>query len=114
MPGEKTGPHESRREGGLKPDRRVKKYLRWARQLSSVARERHEAGFNRCRPCAALLPVFPIMLLLTMILIILQVRKFSAMAIVLLTAPLGLIGVVPTLLLTGQPFGFNGLPGWKY
>jgi multidrug efflux pump subunit AcrB len=60
---------------------------------------------------AALLPVFPIMLLLTMIVIILQVRKFSAMAIVLLTAPLGLIGVVPTLLLTGQPFGFNAILG---
>ena len=33
------------------------------------------------------------------------------MGIVLLTAPLGLIGVVPTLLLTGQPFGFNAILG---
>jgi multidrug efflux pump subunit AcrB len=33
------------------------------------------------------------------------------MAIVLMTAPLGLIGVVPTLLLTGQPFGFNAILG---
>jgi multidrug efflux pump subunit AcrB len=33
------------------------------------------------------------------------------MAIVLLTAPLGLIGVVPTLLVTGQPFGFNAILG---
>jgi multidrug efflux pump subunit AcrB len=41
----------------------------------------------------------------------LQVRSFSAMTIVLLTAPLGLIGVVPTLLLTGQPFGFNAILG---
>jgi len=46
-----------------------------------------------------------------MIVIILQVRSFSAMAIVLLTGPLGLIGVVPTLLLTGQPFGFNAILG---
>ena len=60
---------------------------------------------------AALLPIFPIMFLLMMIVIILQVRSFSAMAIVLLTAPLGLIGVVPTLLLTGQPFGFNAILG---
>ncbi len=29
----------------------------------------------------------------------------------LLTAPLGLIGVVPTLLVTGQPFGFNAILG---
>ncbi len=60
---------------------------------------------------AALAPVFPIMLLLMMIVIILQVRSFSAMTIVLLTAPLGLIGVVPTLLVTGQPFGFNAILG---
>ena len=60
---------------------------------------------------AALAPVFPIMLLLMMIVIILQVRSFSAMAIVLLTAPLGVIGVVPTLLLSGQPFGFNAILG---
>jgi len=51
------------------------------------------------------------MILLMMIVIILQVRRFSDMAIVLLTAPLGLIGVVPTLLLTGQPFGFNAILG---
>jgi multidrug efflux pump subunit AcrB len=60
---------------------------------------------------AALAPIFPIMILLMMIVIILQVRQFSAMTIVLLTAPLGLIGVVPTLLLTGQPFGFNAILG---
>lgn len=60
---------------------------------------------------AALAPIFPIMILLMMMVIILQVRSFSAMTIVLLTAPLGLIGVVPTLLLTGQPFGFNAILG---
>ncbi len=60
---------------------------------------------------AALAPIFPIMILLMMIVIILQVRQFSAMTIVLLTAPLGLIGVVPTLLVTGQPFGFNAILG---
>lgn len=60
---------------------------------------------------AALAPIFPIMLLLMMIVIMLQVRQFSAMAIVLLTAPLGLVGVVPTLLISGQPFGFNAILG---
>lgn len=60
---------------------------------------------------AALAPIFPIMTLLMMVVIILQVRQFSAMAIVLLTAPLGLVGVVPTLLVTGQPFGFNAILG---
>jgi multidrug efflux pump subunit AcrB len=59
----------------------------------------------------ALAPVFPIMFLLMMVVIMLQVRNFKDMAIVMLTAPLGLIGVVPTLLVTGQPFGFNAILG---
>jgi len=59
----------------------------------------------------ALAPIFPIMIALMMIVIILQVRDLSAMWIVLLTAPLGVIGVVPTLLITGQPFGFNAILG---
>jgi multidrug efflux pump subunit AcrB len=60
---------------------------------------------------SALAPIFPIMFLLMMIVIMLQVRSFSDMVIVLLTGPLGLIGVVPTLLVTGQPFGFNAILG---
>jgi len=59
----------------------------------------------------ALAPIFPIMFLLMMIVIMFQVRRFSDMAIVLLTAPLGLVGVVPTLLITSQPFGFNAILG---
>ena len=59
----------------------------------------------------ALAPIFPIMFLLMMTVIMFQVRRFSDMAIVLLTAPLGLVGVVPTLLITSQPFGFNAILG---
>ena len=59
----------------------------------------------------AMLPLFPIMLALTLLMIILQVRSISAMVMVLLTSPLGLIGVVPTLLLFQQPFGINALVG---
>jgi multidrug efflux pump subunit AcrB len=40
-----------------------------------------------------------------------QVRRLSAVSMVILTAPLGLIGVVPTLLLFNQPFGFNAVVG---
>ncbi|HEY6612514.1 MAG TPA: efflux RND transporter permease subunit, partial [Pseudomonas sp.] len=47
----------------------------------------------------AMLPLFPIMLAATLIIIILQVRSISAMVMVFLTSPLGLIGVVPTLIL---------------
>lgn len=59
----------------------------------------------------ALAAVFPIMLALIMTVIMFQVRSFSAMAMVLLTAPLALIGVVPTLLVFQQPFGFNTILG---
>lgn len=57
----------------------------------------------------ALVAIFPIMIVLMMIVIIFQVRSMSAMAMVLLTAPLALVGVVPTLLIFHQPFGFNAI-----
>ena len=59
----------------------------------------------------ALGKVFPAMIAVTLIVIMLQVRSFSMMAMVLLTAPLGLVGVVPALLIFNQPFGFNAILG---
>lgn len=59
----------------------------------------------------AMAPLFPIMIAITLLIIILQVRSMSAMVMVFLTSPLGLIGVVPTLLLFNQPFGINALVG---
>ena len=58
-----------------------------------------------------MLPLFPIMVALTLLIIVLQVRSLSAMVMVFLTSPLGLIGVVPTLLLFQKPFGINALVG---
>jgi len=66
-----------------------------------------EAG----KASAALLPLFPVMIAFTLLVIILQVRSMSAMIMVFMTSPLGLIGVVPTLLLFQQPFGINALVG---
>ena len=59
----------------------------------------------------ALAKIFPLMIAITLIVVMLQVRSFSMMAMVLFTAPLGLIGVVPTLLAFNQPFGFNAILG---
>ena len=59
----------------------------------------------------AMLPLFPIMLAITLLIIIFQVRSISAMVMVFLTSPLGLIGVVPTLLIFREPFGINALVG---
>lgn len=59
----------------------------------------------------AMLPIFPIMLAVTLLILILQVRSISEMVMVFLTSPLGLIGVVPILILFQQPFGINALVG---
>lgn len=59
----------------------------------------------------ALGKVFPVMIAAMLIFIMLQVRSFSTMAMVLLTAPLGVVGVVPMLLAFNQPFGFNAILG---
>jgi multidrug efflux pump subunit AcrB len=59
----------------------------------------------------ALARVFPVMIVVMLIIIMLQVRSFPAMAMVFLTAPLGLAGAVPILLAFGQPFGFDAILG---
>jgi multidrug efflux pump subunit AcrB len=60
---------------------------------------------------AALGKVFPAMIAAMLIVIMLQVRSFSTMAMVMLTSPLGLVGAVPALLIFNQPFGFNAILG---
>jgi multidrug efflux pump subunit AcrB len=59
----------------------------------------------------ALVKIFPAMIAAMLIVIILQVRSLSTMTMVMLTAPLGLVGVVPTLIAFHQPFGFNAILG---
>ncbi len=57
----------------------------------------------------ALVAVVPVMILLTLIVLMIQVRTFSTMWMVFATAPLGLVGAVPAMLLFNQPFGFNAI-----
>lgn len=59
----------------------------------------------------ALAPLFPIMIVLMLLVIVIQVRSLSAMLMVFLTAPLGLIGAVPALLIFQQAFGFTAILG---
>lgn len=59
----------------------------------------------------ALAQIFPLMIAAMLIVIILQVRSLSTMTMVMLTAPLGLAGVVPVLIAFDQPFGFNAILG---
>lgn len=59
----------------------------------------------------ALAKLFPLMIVLMLTIIMLQVRSFATMWMVFATAPLGLVGAVPTLLVFHQAFGFNAILG---
>src|SRR5260370_1649152 len=59
------------------------------------------------RANTALAKVFPVMIVCILVVIIFQVRSLPALAMTVLTAPLGLAGVVPILLIFHQPFGFD-------
>ncbi|MFO1324492.1 MAG: efflux RND transporter permease subunit [Burkholderiales bacterium] len=60
---------------------------------------------------AALAAVFPVMLITILAILMLQLQSFSKMFMVLLTAPLGLIGVVAALLVLQAPLGFVAILG---
>ena len=53
----------------------------------------------------------PLMAIAVFVLLMIQLQSFSRVLMVVLTAPLGLIGVVLALLLLHQPFGFVALLG---
>lgn len=53
----------------------------------------------------------PLMVIAVLTLLMIQLQSFSRVMMVVLTAPLGLIGVVAALLVFGQPFGFVALLG---
>jgi multidrug efflux pump subunit AcrB len=55
---------------------------------------------------ASIIAQLPLMVIAVLTLLMLQLQSFSRVLMVVLTAPLGLIGVVPALLLFGKPFGF--------
>jgi multidrug efflux pump subunit AcrB len=59
----------------------------------------------------ALMAVAPLMGLSIMLLLMLQLQNFSRMGMVMLTAPLGMIGVVPALLVFQAPLGFVAILG---
>ena len=59
----------------------------------------------------ALVAVAPVMLLTILAILMLQLQRFSLMGMVFLTAPLGLVGVVPALLLFQAPLGFVAILG---
>lgn len=60
---------------------------------------------------ASVMAVVPVMLLIMISLLMFQLRSFPLLVIVLSVVPLGLIGVVGALLVSGQPLGFVAILG---
>ena len=59
----------------------------------------------------ALAAVFPVMAIVMLALLMVQLQSFSRLALVFVTAPLGLIGATSALLISNRPFGFVALLG---
>jgi multidrug efflux pump subunit AcrB len=60
---------------------------------------------------ASLAAVFPVMAVVMLGLLMVQLQSFSRLALVFVTAPLGLIGATGALLVSSRPFGFVALLG---
>src|SRR3984893_3826140 len=59
----------------------------------------------------ALAAVFPVMTIVMLAFLMIQLQSFSRLALVFVTAPLGLIGATGALLVSNRPFGFVALLG---
>jgi multidrug efflux pump subunit AcrB len=60
---------------------------------------------------ASVMAVVPVMVFLTLALLMIQLKTFKRTLLVLAVVPLGLIGVVGALLLSGRPLGFVAILG---
>lgn len=63
------------------------------------------------RSQASVIAVIPVMILITLTVLMFQLKSFQRLILVLSIAPLGLIGVVGALLVSGMPLGFVALLG---
>jgi multidrug efflux pump subunit AcrB len=60
---------------------------------------------------ASVIAVVPLMLLIMLTVLMVELQSFQRLGLVLSVAPLGLIGVVAALLLSGRPLGFVAILG---
>ncbi len=60
---------------------------------------------------SAVFQTLPVGILLLLVFLLWQFNSFRLVGIVLLTVPLAAIGIVPGLILAGQPFGFTAMLG---
>ncbi len=60
---------------------------------------------------ASVIAVIPLMLLVMLTVLMIELQSFQRLGLVLTVAPLGLIGVVAALLISGRPLGFVAILG---
>ncbi|MBV9443224.1 MAG: efflux RND transporter permease subunit [Acidobacteriaceae bacterium] len=60
---------------------------------------------------SSLIAVLPLMLILILTVLMIQLQSFGRLFLVLSVAPMGLVGVVSALLLSGKPLGFVAMLG---
>ena len=60
---------------------------------------------------ASIFALFPVMVIVMLTLLMIQLQSFSRLALVFLTAPLGIVGASLALNVANQPFGFVALLG---
>ena len=79
--------------------------------LPGVTIQTGGAAEESAKANASLAKIFPIMIATMVLLLMIQLQNLGLVALVLATAPLGLIGAVAALLLTDAAFGFVALLG---
>src|SRR5204863_432889 len=89
-------------------DKVIDPHLNWTEQQKSI---RLEVDQDSAKANGALIAVLPIMAVVMLGLLMVQLQSFSRLALVFLTAPLGLIGATGALLASHRPFGFVALLG---
>jgi multidrug efflux pump subunit AcrB len=89
-------PHLAALRASLPPDYRI--------EIGGAIEESGKANVS-------IFALFPLMLVVTLGVLMLQLQNFSRLFLVVLTAPLGIIGASLALNLSGRPFGFVALLG---
>jgi multidrug efflux pump subunit AcrB len=78
---------------------------------NDIATELAGAVEDSARANAAMFRELPVALVLLIVILMAEFNSFRRVAIILVTVPLAATGVIPGLLLSGEPFGFQSLLG---
>ena len=91
---------------------RSPRHRRLGQVASAILRYRRRRYCRRSKKSqASVIAVVPLMLLIMITVLMFQLKSFRRLVLALSVAPLGLIGVVGALLLSGRPLGFVAILG---